>query len=884
MTRKKPGKLGNVLTVLTDLACKAPRRIAIAALIITVAAAAFMVTNLTIDTNTAGMLSSELKFRRLDRELNEAFPKGPDQLLVVVEGKSPDLVADAAELLSGVLRNRPDLFQSVFDPEGDPFFQRNGLLFPNIDDLSTLIDRLSAAQPFLGALARDRSLRGLFDMLSLAAEHNGDAEGVEGMNVADVMNRISAVAEAEEQDRFARLSWMRLMTGQADDGLARRFIIVQPVLDYSELRPAQEPIETVRSIARDLGYDGGRGVTVRLTGAIALNDDELQTVTIGMGAAGALSLVLVVALLLVALRSPRTTAAALITLIAGLIWTGAFAVVAVGALNLISVAFAVLFIGLSVDFSIHYALRFREEWEHGHSVCRNLHATVEGIGSALALAAVTAAIGFLSFTPTAYRGLAELGIIAAGGMIIALFLNLTLLPALIVLLHPKLARPVTWETEWQSRVAAFVGRHAKTVALVSLGLGIGAAALLPQAYFDFDPLNLKDPDSESVRTLLDLMADDPTQGYAAVYLAKSVEEADALAARLKQLPVVASTRTVSDFVPSNQDEKLQLIDSLALVLEPALTAPRLPPPTHAETAAALKDLEGKLATLEHSDDAKLAAASHRLLQALTNLEKRAVVDPYTWPRLETRLLSGLYPRLEALQHSLLAKRFSRSDLPHQLIERWLVPDGRARLEIYPSEPVHRDSRALAEFITQVRTIVPDAIGAPVEIYEGGRAVIRAFLQAAAIAVVAIAALLLILLRNVRDTLVIFSPLVLAALLTVAASVLFKIPFNFANVIVLPLLFGLGVAGSLHIVIRERKEGANSDVLSTSTPRAVMFSTLTTIASFGSLSLSKHPGTASMGVLLTIALILTLLCTLLTLPAVMALFGSHRNTVRPPKTG
>ncbi len=157
------------------------------------------------------------------------------------------------------------------------------------------------------------------------------------------------------------------------------------------------------------------------------------------------------------------------------------------------------------------------------------------------------------------------------------------------------------------------------------------------------------------------------------------------------------------------------------------------------------------------------------------------------------------------------------------------------------------------------------------IVEAGRAVEMAFLEAAALAVAGIALLLVVLLRNVRDIALVFAPLLLAALLTVAASAAFAMPFNFANVIVLPLLFGLGVAASLNLVIRERQEGEAGAMMSSCTPRAVVFSALTTVASFGTLALSAHPGIAGMGLLLAIAIGLTLASTVIVLPALMTVF-------------
>ena len=225
------------------------------------------------------------------------------------------------------------------------------------------------------------------------------------------------------------------MMGEAVDAQAnRRFIVIQPVLDFASLQPASKGMRAVRRLAAENDLDPAHGVRIRLTGSVALEDEELQSVEQGMGLAALLSLTLVMGLLLVGLRSGRLIVATAAALIMGLIWTAAFAFAALGALNLMSVAFAVLFIGLSVDFGIHFGLRYQEAVDARDGHAEALRRAASGVGGALTLCAVAAAIGFYSFLPTDYRGLAELGLIAGTGMFVALFANMTVLPAFLTLM------------------------------------------------------------------------------------------------------------------------------------------------------------------------------------------------------------------------------------------------------------------------------------------------------------------------------------------------------------------------------------------------------------------------------------------------------------------
>src|SRR5690606_15209422 len=256
------------------------------------------------------------------------------------------------------------------------------------------------------------------------------------------------------------------------------------------------------------------------------------TVAEGAGGATILSLTLVILILFLGLRSWRIIAAVVATLVAGLIATAAFATVAVGSLNLISVAFAVLFVGIAVDFGIQFSVRFRDERFRKGDLARALESAAAGIGGPLLLAGAAAAVGFFSFVPTNYAGVSELGIIAGTSMGIALFLNLTLLPALLSLVKPP-GEADTVGLRFLAPLDKFLLRRRRGITFVAFCLGAIGIALAPQLRFDFDPLNLKDPSTESVSTLLDLMQDPSTTPYTLNALAPTLEEAAALGARLE---------------------------------------------------------------------------------------------------------------------------------------------------------------------------------------------------------------------------------------------------------------------------------------------------------------------------------------------------------------
>ncbi len=836
----------------------------------------YTATRLGIFTDTADLLSRELPFRQRYADYKAAFPQFSDNIAIVIDGTNPDLVEDAAATLEVRLRERRDLFKQVFDPASDPFFVRNGLLYFDMDELADLSERLADAEPLLATLAEDMSLRGLFEVLGLAVDDVIDGE-TDPSALEDIFGGIDDGLKAKLEGRPFVLSWREMMMGDVlDEDDFRRVILVQPALDYTMLHPARAAMDAIRGMAADLDPEGAGGLRVRLTGGAALDEEELESVAKGASVAGILALLVVGTLLALGLKSVRLVAATLATLVMGLIWTAAFAALAIGHLNLISVTFAVLFIGVGVDFGIQFSLRYREEVLRGVDPAAALTKAAGGVGGALTLAAAAAAIGFFSFVPTAYVGLAELGVIAGVGMFIALFANLTVLPAILALvpLRPRQERGGR-ETR-TPRAARFTLRHAGAIAGGALVLGLAAAAVVPGVRFDFNPLNLNDPTTESVQTFRDLMRENSSAAYTIGVLTPDLDRAVVLAERLEALDEVDEAITFADFVPEQQDEKLFVVEEMNIFLFPVFRRDEIkPPPSMAERGEALVTFRARLEELLASANAGPLADEARGLAARLD----GFLARYGGARhndgdeailaLESSLLRTLPARLETLRRSLGAEEVTPEDLPDDLRARQIAADGRALVEVVPAEDLN-DNEAVRRFVRAVRAVVPEATSTPVVIIEAGDAIVAAFAKAGIIAFAAITLLLVVVLRSVVDTVLVLLPLLLAAVLTMAATVGLDLPFNFANVIALPLLLSLGVAFGIHLVLRRRATATVGEMLATSTPRAILFSALTTMCSFGTLALSHHRGTASMGQLLFISLTFALVCTLVVLPAMLEL--------------
>lgn len=847
--------IGRALTWWIGQIARAAWVVVIAAVAATAAALYYTASRLEINTDTADMIAPEVPFRRHYEAFVQEFPQSRDTIVIVIDGAAPEDAAQAAERLTAWLFDQDTVFHDYYYPGGDGFFQRNGLLYSDYDALTELADRLAAAEPLLATLAQQPSLRGLVEVIGPAIA-DADVDAGSPAQLGEFFDAMSTVATSLAAGRPGTLSWQRLLAGD-DDVDARQIIVVQPVLDYGSFKPAAAALAAIRQAATDLDIGPAHGTTLRLTGSVALDHEELESVELGGRTAGLLSLVLVTVLLVLGLRSLRLVAAVVATLLMGLVWTAAFATLAVGQLNLISVAFAVLFIGLGVDFGIHMALRFREELARDGDRAAALGRAAHGVAGALTLSAVAAAAGFFAFLPTDYRGLAELGLISGGGMFIALFASLSVLPALLALLRP----PAATSAPTVSRLAGYARDYAKPIVWGAGCLGVASAATVPWLHFDLNPLNLKDPRSESVVAFNDLAESPRTSPYTINVLSADAEQAEALAARLAALPEVDTALSLASFVPADQDDKLALIDEIAFFLAPVVSfAVAAPLPS----AVARRTAFDRLVELAADAEPVLGAAGPRLHAALTALDG----DDALLAAFEQRLFAHFSRALQRLATALSAATVTVADLPASLRQRWIATSGQARVELLPADGA-RDNDALRRFAEAALAAAPTATGTPVIITEASKVVVRAFTEATVLAFVLITAILSIVLRRAADIALVLAPLALAAVLTAAAAVTLGLALNFANIIVLPLLMGLGVASGIHLVLRRRQESDGARLLTTSTPRAVLFSTLTTVASFGSLALSGHRGMTSMGQLLTLALGFTLVAMLVVLPSLMA---------------
>lgn len=855
-----------------------PRAVLLATLAFAAAALACAVLRLGIDADPQALLDPDLPFQVRDRAFAEHFPVLNNALLVVVDGPDGESARSAARALAERLRARADRFTEVYVPGAAPFFERNALLYRSVPELEQFSEHMARIQPVLGELSASPDLQTLSRVLRLGIDSAaGDpAAAAQLSGVLDQLSRAAALVYAE---RPLFVSWEgALLGGTSFDPTRRAVIVAQPVLDFERVLAAAPAIDAIRSDAAALSLRPEHGIEVRITGYPALNHEEMLGLVWDVGLSGVASFAIVLALLFAAFRCVPVVIAAASTLLVGLAVTAGFAALAVGSLNLVSIAFAVMFIGLGVDYSIHLGLHYLDARRAGRAHGPALEAATREVGEALLLCTGTTAIGFLSFVPTDYRGVGELGLISAAGMLVILTLTLSFLPALLgTWCHVDSPPPLR---RGEGRVGRLIQRRAGSVAALALVIAIASAILAPRVRFDSNVVEMRNPDTESVRAFNDLLADSHASPWYIDVLEPSLEAAERKAAALAALPEVERVATLRDYVPGDQAEKREILADTALLLGPAPRAAQRFSPGPEEELAALRELAAALdVEWVRTSQTPLARSAELLRSELGTLLARLEQEPDSseaLARFEEMLLGRLPERLDQLRRMLDPEEVTLDSLPHELRERMISEDGSARIQVFPRDDL-TDDRALERFVAAVRAKAPEAGGLPVNVVEFGRATSRSLRDASLLAFGSIALVLFLLWRRPVEVALVLTPLALAGASTIACMVLVDMPFNFANVIVLPLVLGMGVDSGIHLVERARLHGDAPDTLSDSTTaRAILFSALTTLTSFSNLALSGHRGIQSLGILLTLGMAGMLASTLLVLPALIALRARRRS--------
>jgi len=825
-------------------------------LLITLVAAFIVWRYAAVDSDLGKLIkpSGDVAWYHYNEDYKEAFPTSQQTAVVVVSGADARAVDRAAKNLASGLR-ATRAFEFVFAPALSRFQQTHRAYYLAPDELTGWARGAGYDAATLIALG------GRLDVATLAlawAEHQRMRPEIPLPTLlAGLPEGLARWSEGNAQQPLLPLYPHLEAQGP---GPHYQLIVLKGPQNHAERQPNAALVAGIRDVLSDAELPSG--VSARLTGEVALAHEEMTEALGGVGLAGSLSLVMLALILGIGIRKVRVILSIFALLGVGTVWTLAWAVVSVGSMNTLSLIFVVMFFGLGVDFAVHLALAYREPSASGRS-------GVSQVAPSLLVCMLTTAIGFLAFAPTDYRGLAELGIICAGAMAIATLLAFTLVPALLTLQRvPPAQSTQVSDQSMQATLApdALARRRRAGRVLLLTGLAAaGAAFFARDLEFDYSVLAMRDASTEGMQTLLELQENGVTTDYSIVVLAQDAVAAQALKDELVALPEVGDVTIPADLLPADPAGTRAVLDQLMM---PVASIPALADSSSAER------LDAALAALQQlgagqSDDPAAAvlspvpSAARALAQILGDLAE----DPELLRELDRQMAADAASEIAALRRIVAAQPFGLDDLPRDLRSRMVTSDGRHLVTVLPAAPI--TTRAATEdFIDAVAAVAPNVAGRAVVEWGVGEVVVQSFLQAVLLALAGITALLVIYYRGVVLPILVLLPLVLTTLFTFALMVVSGMSLNMANILVVPLIFGLGVDSGIHVVDRFRHEGSADGIFRSSTARAVIISALTTIGTFCSLMLSPHKGAASIGLLLTVSIALMLLITLKVLPALL----------------
>ena len=827
-------------------------------LLITLAAGCFVYKNISVNTSNTDLLSKELTFRKNDIAFTKAFPQFSNNIIVVVNGKKSDEVKDrASDLYERLIHEHRDkyLYDYIFYQDELDFFKKNGLLYLSEEELEEKLDDMARYQPFISRLANDLSLYNFLDTINLFLSADLSDENIEKIN--------KLFEHLGENENEGYIVWGDLFSNN-DSSNYTEIIHIQPRLDATTFNPAKRILTFLEENIE--GTDKYYDANVRLSGVVPMEQDELNTLGGGAKIGVTISLILVFMLLLITFRNSLYLLASFLTLVIGLIWTTTFALFLFKELNLISIAFAVLFIGLGIDFSIHYLLR---TYEFSSKKLKDfLLSTNKSITKALLLTAIAVAIGFFSFAFTSFSGLAQLGIIAGGGMFISLFLTLSFLPSFLILIKKFSNQKLDNYTKDNLKdfnfadFMSFFKRNAKIFFTLSVFFLLFSIFNLKNIQFDNDPMKLRNQESPSVITMNDLIKDKTINPHSVDVLADDINKADELKKKISNLDEVKEVIYFKDLIPKNQDEKLEILDQFKIFFPEV----KLSQGSYRKYRKWETDPE-----LFKKKDDLWKEEQNKIFELLKNIEDKASkkkIDTsyikylkghilYLKPMevvfgIESRIFKYFKSNIKKFNESLKAKKISYTNIDRKLLKKY-ESHRTYRLEIIPSKNLD-DQNNKKEFVESVSQIAPNISGGAFTMYEAGRSILQSFKEAMIISICLTTLFLFFTLRNFKKVFIVFINLVAALLFSLSFLTLSGLNLNFANIIALPLLFGLGAATSIQTILRTEKFKTLDDYFANSTtPRAIVFSLLTTLGTFFVLSLSSHIGTASMGKLLIISI-------------------------------
>ena len=857
---------------------------------------------LTFKTGRGDLVAKGLPYVTLYKEYRKHF-KDLEGMVIVAEGSTLSRRAQFAEILAAKLQNSPDLFSQVIYKFDTSYFRSRFLLYLTLEDLKSLKEKLEDHQDFIESLNASPGLNNLFNHInseiasgmvdSLMTDFLGEGDTVdEKKNEENDLNLVIRVLEemnrSFEKEYHYQSPWQSLFNS-GEESLRDKgylvsknekllFILAVPNKDDASFTGYKDSVYSARELIASVIKDFPE-MKVGLTGEDVISTDEMITTQKDIELASKIALGGVALLFILAFKGIVKPLLAVFSLLIALAWSLGFTSITVGHLNILSVVFTTILIGLGIDFGIHILERYKEERQSGNDISLALQKTLQGTGQGNFSGAITTAIAFGAMVLTDFIGIVELGWIAGWGILFCLIAMILLLPALVTL-EEKLRKPhYLKSTEIPisfkiSRLNKFFN-HYKLIIIVCTVLVLVASFSLRKNFFDYNLLHLQAKGTEAVKYEMRILENAGRSAWSAAFLADSLEEVREKEAKLKTLSTIENVESIAAMVPENQKDKAEYLKENLVPLLTEIFVEEDEPLSLKALKKTLKHIRFKFQRREGKED--------KIAQAAKEIDKFFIQTETIEPKIAEKNLELFSQKLFAdyrglmkeLQQNAEPQFIEISSIPKSLRERYLSNKGKYLITVFPSVDIWNLEKR-QQYLEDLRSVDPDVTGSAVHMFNSTRLMTEGYINGGIYAMITIIIYVFVVFRNLRTVFFILLPVFVGSIWTLGIMDMFELKLNMANLVILPLILGIGVVNGIHITHRYREEkDKNSVVLGKSTGQAVVLSSLTTMIGFGSMMVADHYGVFSLGLVLTLGVFCCLVASVTFLPALLKL-SSEKN--------
>jgi uncharacterized protein len=849
---------------------------------------------LTFKTGRGDLVSKDLPYVKRHEIFRSEF-EDFDGMIVVVEGEDPEQKKNFVEALASKIKSHPAVFSDVFYKVDTTYLKDKALLFLNQTELKDLVRKISEHQQFLDDVNASPGLNQLLRSINAEISSGmveslmsdfigaGDDEKDDTADLSLLTSLLKQMVVHLKGDAPYQSPWGSFFTGEEDsleeegylvsgeDDLM--FILVTPREDETSFTGTRDSIEFARKLVDETRQKFPQ-IIVGITGEDVIASDEMVTTQKDVREASILALLGVSLLFILAFRGVVKPLMAVFCLVIAICWSMGFTTLTVGHLNILSVVFTTILIGLGIDFGIHILERYKEERQSGRDVLSSFQKTLQGTGRSNFAGAITTAMAFGAMTLTDFIGISELGWIAAWGILFCMLAMILLLPALLAVEEKWRKTDFNHDggsVEKRQWVEKLYSHYYVIIFICLILVGISALAL-PGLKFDYNLLNLQAKNTEAVEYEMKILENAKRSAWSAAMIADTIEEAQRKLEAVKGLSTVGEVESILSLVPKNQQEKIEFIKGVSPLLANLKVEEADTPFFLKSLTRTLKKIQFKIRSKEDETPTDAVAEAglwvRRFVDELANAEPKVAQERLG--NFSKKLFVDYRSKIADLRKNANPSPVEIGKLPKEMRERFLSNKGRFLISIFPAVDIW-DLTQREQFLSQLRQVDPDVVGNAVHMFESSRLMKEGYINGGIYAMTAIVIFVLLTFKRLKTTVFIFLPVVVGSLWTIGIMELLEVRFNLANLVILPLILGIGVVDGIHIIHRYREEpDKTATVLSKSTGMAVVLTSLTTMVGFGSMMIADHQGIYSLGLVLTVGVGSCLVASVTIVPAVLKL--------------